>query len=103
MSKIVSSDGPNDEDQVSIDTRSAVLMDVVNVAVLGNVREGKMNEVILALELAGRVNKSTDYSDIVYLIDADGAAAIIVELFSLAQRIGPEFSKYFDGRLNALS
>jgi hypothetical protein len=102
MGRIAGPGSPYDKDQVVVDTTDAVLMDTVEVAVVGAIREGKMEEVVLALELAGRVNKSKRREDNLYLFDADGAAAIVSELFGIAQRIGPEFMILFSNRLRDL-
>jgi hypothetical protein len=102
MGKISGPGGPYDRDQVVVDTTDAILMDTVEVAVVGMIREGKMDEVVLALELEGRVNKSKRREDNLYLFDADGAAAIISELLGVAHRIGPEFYTLLHERLEAM-
>jgi hypothetical protein len=99
MGRIAGPGGPYDKDAVVVDTTGAILMDTVNVAVVGAIRQGKMDEVVLALELEGRVNKEKRREDNLYLFDADGAAAIVSELFGIAQRIGPEFMILFSQRL----
>lgn len=93
---------PHGRDNVQVDVRKAILMDTVNVSVVGAIRKGEMEEVVLALELQGRVNKRDYRRSELFIFDADGAAAIISELFGLAQRVGPEFSKLLEERLAAL-
>lgn len=43
--------------------------------------------------------ENVERSGVLYLFDADGAAAIISELTGLATRIGPGFAKYLTKRL----
>jgi hypothetical protein len=73
-----------------IDTTGAVLLDGTSVAVVGALREDGA-ETCLALELRGRVNQSTERSEVLYLLNADGAAGIISELLGLAGRADPTF------------
>jgi len=57
---------------------------------------------VLAMLLEGRINKTTDRARNLYLLNEDGAAALVTELFALAHRIGPEFADRFTARLKHL-
>lgn len=84
---------------VVIDTRDAVLLETVDVCLVDAVRGGRREErPLLALELGGRINKTSDEARILYLFDEDGAAAIVTELLGLAVRIGPDFAARFIAR-----
>ncbi|WP_439593907.1 hypothetical protein [Microbacterium sp.] len=73
-----------------IDTTEAVLLDTTSVAVVGAIRQTGA-ETIIALELGGRVNHSTERRSQLYLMNADGAAGIISELLGVAHRADPTF------------
>jgi len=68
-----------------IDTTKAVLLDDVHVVLIDALNADGAQRVI-GLELGGRRNKSTTRSDVLYLFDEDGAAALVSELFGLAGR-----------------
>lgn len=94
---------------VLLDITRAILMDGVKVAavdtysnVIDQVARGASHEVRLSLEIEGRVNKSDERAKAMFLFDADGAAAIVTELIGIATRIGPEFSKHFMARMEAM-
>lgn len=80
--------GPHDRNAVGIDTRGAVLLDGVTAAVAHAV-DGDDS---VALLLRGRVNLSRDRARVLYLVDADGAAAIVTELESLLRRAGGDWA-----------
>lgn len=84
-----------------INTEGAVLLGDVHVAVVGALRQNGA-ETIIALQLAGRVNHSTDQHQALYLLDADGAAAIISELLGLAGRADPRFLELLLSRIENL-
>ena len=54
------------------------------------------------MQLEGRINKTEERARIMYLFDADGAAAIITELYGLAARIGPDFFAKLQERIAAM-
>lgn len=99
---IVGPGGPRDRHGVVVDTTDAVLLDGVVVALVEPYRAGEAGSPVLACELAGRVNKTTDRASVVYLFDEDGAAALVTELLALASRIGPEFRERLLRRLRDL-
>lgn len=84
-----------------IDTSGAVLLGGVHVAVVGAGRSTGV-ETVIALELSGRVNHSPELVDHLYLMDADGAAAIISDLVGLAERADPRFLDLLLNRVHQL-
>lgn len=90
--------GPHDRNAVIIDTTGAVLLDHSDVCLM----ETTSGTPVLALLLEGRINKSTDRARNLYLLNEDGAAALVTELLALAHRIGPEFGHRFTERLQHL-
>jgi hypothetical protein len=90
--------GP-DEDVV-LDTSKAVLLDGIEVCLVGPPRDAVGPEVMLAMRLDGRINKTDDRAHILYILNEDGAAAIITELLNLSVRIGPQFAQSLLERLN---
>ncbi|WP_449408037.1 hypothetical protein [Microbacterium maritypicum] len=89
MSKIIGGSAFGRGDAL-IDTDKAVLLGNVHVAIIGAARQTGV-ETVIGLELSGRVNHSTDEHEHLYLMDADGAAAIISDLLGLAGRANPRF------------
>jgi hypothetical protein len=86
--------GSYDENQTVVDVSKAVLLDACEVAIVGGVRHGVLDpKPITALLLAGRINKTEERAHILFLLDEDGAAAIVTELIGVAHRSGwgPEF------------
>lgn len=91
--------GPHDLNAAVIDTTNAVLLDSSDVCLVGSPGNPKS---YLAVLLEGRINKTTDRARNLYLMNEDGAAALVTELMALAHRIGPEFSERFMTRLDHL-
>jgi hypothetical protein len=91
--------GPHDRNSVIIDTTEAVLLDHSTVTLMGSPGDPKP---YLAMLLEGRINKTTDRARNLYLLNEDGAAALVSELIALAHRIGPEFGARFTARLRHL-
>lgn len=90
--------GPHDEGAVVIDTRNAVLLDAVDVAMVDNPSDRRR---FASLVLSGRVNRAQDRTRVLYLFDADGAAALVSELVGLASREGAEWAAEFQERMQA--
>ena len=90
--------GPHDRNAVILDTPNAVLLDSSDVCLM----EAAGGSVVLAMLLEGRINKTTDRARNLYLLNEDGAAALVTELIALAHRIGPEFGSRFTERLQHL-
>lgn len=83
---------------VVLDTRRAVLLDHTNVC---RVDDYGGPEEMWAMLLSGRINKSQDRAQVLFLFGIDGAAAIITELLMLAERAGgaEELVSRMSGRL----
>ncbi len=90
--------GPHDRNAVVLDTTDAVLLDHTSVCLM----ETSGGSVVLAMLLEGRINKTSDRARNLYLMNEDGAAALVSELMALAHRIGPEFGAAFTARLEHL-
>lgn len=95
--------GPRDKHGVVIDSTNAVLLDACHVAMIETSSGGMRNESpALAMTLSGRINRTTDLTEILYIFDEDGAAAIITELLALGSRIGPAFEQRLWDRIDQL-
>lgn len=90
--------GPHDRNSVIIDSTNAVLLDSTDVCLM----ETAGGSVVMAMLLEGRINKTTDRARNLYLMNEDGAAALVTELLALANRIGPEFGERFTARIQQL-
>ncbi|MDT0306852.1 hypothetical protein RM780_07730 [Streptomyces sp. DSM 44917] len=91
--------GPRDRHGVILSADRAVLLDASMVC---EVEAGEQGTV-LAMWLGGRINRSTERAQILYLLGADGAAAIVTELLALASRIGPDFERQLAERVQRLT
>lgn len=80
-----------------VDTRSAVLLDDTTVVMLDNSSDGRT---IYGLQLAGRVNRSSARTNVLYLLDEDGAAAIVTELIGLFSRAGSTQAAAFQAAID---
>ncbi|MFC7794630.1 hypothetical protein [Streptomyces cinereoruber] len=89
--------GPHDRDSVIVDTTNAVLLDASTV-----VEVESNSGPIIGMLLEGRINQTTDRARNLYLMNEDGAAALVTELMALAHRMGPEFGERFMARLENL-
>lgn len=94
--------GPRDHSGVVIDTTNAVILDGAVVSLVEPHRDGVPGPPILAMSLTGRINQTDDRTEIVYLMDEDGAAGVVTELIALASRTGPEFLERIMVRLDNL-
>lgn len=92
--------GPHDRNAVIIDTTDAVLLDSTTVSLVET--PGRTKPVLAAL-LEGRINKTTDRARVLYLMNEDGAAALISEIAACAYRIGPAFGDRLMDRIAELS
>lgn len=87
--------GPYDEDAVVVSVEHAVLLDNTNVALIEAHRDGEFVEKALALLMEGRINKTHDRAKVLFLLNGDGAAALVTELVGIAKREGAEFAADF--------
>lgn len=76
--------GPRDRGAVVLDAANAVLLSDVTVCEVDTPQAGT----VLAMQMSGRVNHTRDQAELLFLLDADGAAAIVTELLALAARMG---------------
>lgn len=90
--------GPHDRDSVIVDTTNAVLLDGTTVVEVESASYGP----VLGMLLEGRINQTTDRARNLYLMNEDGAAALVTELIALAHRMGPEFGNRFTRHLQHL-
>lgn len=90
--------GPHDRNSVIVDSTNAVILDACTVAEV----ETLTGAPGLAVLLEGRIAKTTDRARNLYLMDEDGAAALVTELIALAHRMGPAFGERFDARVRHL-
>lgn len=87
--------GPHDRNSVIIDTTHAVILDASTVTQV----ETLSGAPALAMLLEGRIAKTADRARNLYLMNEDGAAALVTELLALAHRMGPEFGERFEARI----
>jgi hypothetical protein len=83
--------GPYDRHGVVVDTSDAVLLDGSQVALIEARRSAPgapPSELAFALELQGRVNRTQDRANVLYVLNADGLAALVTELLAVATRAG---------------
>jgi hypothetical protein len=93
-----------------IDARGAVLLDDAEVVLVDTKRDEAL---AMVLRLAGRLNYSTERADTAYMLNPDGAAAIVTEIRGLVaraagsdldhgQRFAREFERLVDERTGAM-
>lgn len=78
--------GPHDRGAVILDTTNAVLLETCVVSTVDP--EGARGQSAIAMVLGGRINRTKDYADVLFLMGTDGPAAIISELIALLGRAG---------------
>lgn len=100
MGKIIGGSAFGRGDSI-INTEGSVLLGNVTAAVLGAGRSTGI-ETIIALELGGRVNHTTTQHETLYLLDADGAASLVAEIFGVAGRVSPAFLELLLDRIAKL-
>jgi hypothetical protein len=82
--------GSRDQGGVLLDLTDVVLLDGMNVCTVDEVRLGESQGQAIFMMLEGRINKKTDRVSVGFAFPPDGAAALITELLSLADRFGAE-------------
>jgi hypothetical protein len=90
--------GPHDRNSVIVDTTNAVILDAATVTEVETI-SGQPG---LAMLLEGRIARTPERARNLYLMNEDGAAAVVTELLALAHRMGPEFGARFTARLQHL-
>jgi hypothetical protein len=63
--------------------------------------EGNAGKRGVALQLGGRVNLTTKRSNVLYLMDEDGCAALVAEVTAIVVREGKEFQAAFEHAIDA--
>lgn len=83
-----------------IDPRRAVLLETVGVAEVGMERDDA-GELILAIEVGGKINTTEEVGSFLLLASPDAAALLVAQIIGLARhgRVGPEFEHLFDERM----
>lgn len=76
----------HERDSVVVDTRGAVLLDSVSACLVEYT--GATTGQAYAVELAGRVNKSSARAKLLALVDSDGLGDLITDLLMVAARAG---------------
>lgn len=71
-----------------IDSTNAVLLEAVTVCTVDTFREGDPAGEVFALQMSGRINRTPDRTEVLYLLNEDAAAALITELMACASRAG---------------
>lgn len=97
--------GPHDRDAVIVDATDAVLLDYSEVTIVETYRDGQGGGPALGLLMKGRINKSTDRASVLFMLNADGAAAIATEIIGIAGRskdFAPEFLERFQTRMEEM-
>ena len=85
--RIAGPGGPFEKGAVIFDVTDAVLLDHAEVAMVDTVRDGQIvGYGAMALKLSGRVNKSPDRAEILFLFDAQGAGTIVANILGAAMR-----------------
>jgi hypothetical protein len=83
---------PHARGGVVLDSRGAVLMDEIDVALVDTKRDDRP---AMMMVLGGRVNMETRRTSQAFMFGADGAAGLATELVALAGRAGDEFAAEF--------
>lgn len=97
MSNIIGGTPTGDGDAL-IDTTGAVLLDDIEVVLMGAKHDNDV-EAVICLELAGRINKTSNRDQKLYILGADHAAAICANLVVHASHVGGGYSEAFVTRL----
>lgn len=104
MSAHIEGGSPFGRSDARVDVTRAVLLDQTAVVLVGTATWGQGAGRAIGLELGGRINKSEARTSVLYLMDEDGAAALVSELIGLACRagMGDRFMDLLGDRLDAL-
>jgi hypothetical protein len=94
---------PNARGNVVIDARNAILMETVECCLVDADPREELKPERLCLTLGGRVNMRNERSQVLFMFDVDGAAAIVSQLVALGGRIGPAFQRRLMERAQELS
>lgn len=84
---IVGPGGPHDKSGVVIDATNSVIVEACALARADEVSDGTGSEVI-AMLLSGHVLHSEDRADVLFMLDVDGLATLLTEIYGLIGRMG---------------
>lgn len=84
---------PHSQGTSLIDTHEAVLLESNEVILIDSKRPDELPGVALIME--GRVNLTNERVKQLYLMNSDGAAALVTQLIGLAGRAGEGFGRQF--------
>jgi hypothetical protein len=82
---IVGDGGPHETGGVLLDTRNAILLNDVTVSTVDPEGGGRGRE-YFAMLLAGRINQTRDDAQVLFIMNTDGAAAVVTQLLALLVR-----------------
>lgn len=104
MSENIKGGSPFGRHDAEVDVTRAVLLDQTAVVLVGTATWGQGAGRAIGLELGGRINKSEARTSVLYLMDEDGAAALVSELIGLAYRagMGDRFAELLEERFKAM-
>lgn len=92
---IVGDGGPHETGGVVLDTRNAILLNDVTVSTVDPEGGGRGRE-YFAMLLAGRINQTRDDAQVLFIMNTDGAAAVVTQLLALLARanVSPAIATY---------
>ena len=94
--------GSREQGTSLIDIKNAVILNSVDVCTMDTVRQGVLGEQVIFASFEGRINKTNDHVKVGFMFGPDGAAALITQLLSLADRHGAELLNDITRRLTEL-
>lgn len=92
---VMPADGPDGARPV-VDTEGACLVHHTTAALIDGVGDGT----VIGLELEGRVNEKRHRHTQLYVLDAEGAAAVVAEITAVYSRAGRELAEAFTRALD---
>jgi hypothetical protein len=93
---------PREQGTALLDLTDVVLMESMDVATVDRIKDSESQGQAIFMTLSGRINKKTDHASVGFIFGSDGAAALITELLSLADRFGVDMLTDITERLVTL-
>lgn len=92
---IVGDGGSHETGGVVLDTRNAILLNDVTVSTVDPEGGGRGKE-YFAMLLAGRINQTNESGQVLFIMNTDGAAAVVTQLLALLARadVSPAIHTY---------
>ena len=84
----ISGGGPYERGAAIIDATNAVVLDHITSCIVEPFSTGIPQPAAIAFSMRGRINRTTEQSEIVYIFDAEAAASICADLIGLMNRAG---------------